>query len=118
MRPGMGLRRKTSGQGGNVEQYWFNPFQDRQPGQPRCIDLRRTKELSGGANEHRVIRVFAQTQGHADFLIAQFGMVGRQVRRKITLVMTCAPADRAFEQPFTGATGRSSGHPANVLQQG
>ena len=62
--------------------------------------------------------MLAETQSHGEFFIAQVGMVGREVFRKIALVVAGPSADGTLEEPFADLIVRTTAHLANPAQQG
>jgi hypothetical protein len=62
--------------------------------------------------------VLSQAQSHADFFIAQTGVIRWEVAGKIAFIMAGPPEDRALEQPFTGQILPAAAQAANPLQQG
>ena len=63
-------------------------------------------------------RMLAGTQSRGNFFITQFGTAGREVARKITLLVAGTPTDCTFKQPFTDAVFRATTHLADLAQQG
>ena len=64
-----------------------------------------------------MIGMLTKTKGHRQFFMAEFWMVGRQIRRKIPLIVTRAPANRTLEQPFPHPIFRAAAQPADLAEQ-
>jgi hypothetical protein len=67
------VRRKASGQPGNVEQHGFAPFLDSEAAKAGGVHVRGTEQLRGGAETVEVVGMLTEAEGDADFLSGNGG---------------------------------------------
>lgn len=65
-----------------------------------------------------MIGVLTETQGNGQFLMAQIGMVGREIVRELTFVVAGSTADSTFQEPLSDAMFRATAQLANLAVQG